>query len=201
MIIQVGQLVHPEVGVDEALSPGGYQEVDVVAVLLILAAALLGDEEESLPVLELHCAAEEEVRVDLPLEEVVGAEDGGAVVGLQPLHVEGGVQPLVVEVEGLDVRLEANTRVSHFMIGKYASQQIQYLHMTECLPKVLSDVELLLGVLEVMNEEQLVVGLVELDEFRDELEVVRGEGRPAVRRREDVLVKGVCTNWTFWKGY
>ena len=48
-----------------------------------------------------------------------------------------------------------------------------------------------------MDEEQLVVGLVELDELRDELEVVRGEGRPAVRRREDVLVKGVCTNWTF----
>ena len=73
--------------------------------------------------------------------------------------------------------------------------------MAERLPEVLGDVELLLGVLQVVDEEQLVVGLVELDELRDELEVVRGEGRPAVRRREDVLVKGVCTNWTFWKGY
>ena len=111
MIVQVGQILHPEVGVDESLAPGGDQEVNVV-VLFILAAALLGDEEEALPVLELHGAAEEEVRVDLALEEVVGAEDGGAVVGLQPLHVEGGVQPLVVEVEGLDVRLEAKMCVT-----------------------------------------------------------------------------------------
>ena len=73
---------------------------------------LLCDEEEALPVLELCGAAKEDVRVDLALEEVVGAEDGGAVVGLQPLDVEGGVQPLVVEVEGLDVRLEAQICVS-----------------------------------------------------------------------------------------
>ena len=73
---------------------------------------LLCDEEVALPVLELCGAAEEDVRVDLALEEVVGAEDGGAVVGLQPLHVEGGVQPLVVEVEGLDVRLEVKSSIT-----------------------------------------------------------------------------------------
>ena len=66
--------------------------------------------------------------------------------------------------------------------------------MAEGLPEVLGDVEPLLRVLQVVHEEQFVVRLVELDELRDELEVVRGERRAAVRRREEVLVQRVCNH-------
>ena len=86
--------------------------VMIAMVTIVFTVSLLCDEEETLPVLELLGAAEEDVRVDLALEEVVGAEDGGAVVGLQPLDVEGGVQSLVVEVERLDVRLQARLCVT-----------------------------------------------------------------------------------------
>ena len=58
---------------------------------------------------------------------------------------------------------------------------LKYLHMAERFPEVLGDVEPLLCVLQVVHEEQLVVGLVELDQLGDELEVVRGERCPAVR--------------------
>ena len=66
--------------------------------------------------------------------------------------------------------------------------------MAERLPKVLGDVEPLLRVLQVVHEEQFVVGFVELDELRDELKVVRDKRQPAIRRREEVLVQRVCNH-------
>ena len=63
--------------------------------------------------------------------------------------------------------------------------------MAESFPKILGDVEPLLRVLQIVDEEQFVVGPVELDELRNELEVVRGERRPAVRRRVEMLVQRV----------
>ena len=67
-----------------------------------------------------------------------------------------------------------------------------HLYVAECLSEVLSHVELLSLVLKVVYEEQFVVVLVELNELRYKLEVVRSERRSTVRRREEVLVKCVC---------
>ena len=114
VVVQIGQVVHPEVGMDEALASGRDQEVDMITVLLavVVFGRLLCDEEETFPILELLSAAEEDMRVDLALEKVVRAEDGGSIIGLQPLDVEGGVQSLVVEVERLDISLESKLSVT-----------------------------------------------------------------------------------------
>ena len=121
VVVEVGHGVGgagAKVGVDEPLAAGRDEEVDVaVALATLLLGLLLGDEEEPLSVFELFRAAEEDVSVDLALEEVVGAEDGGAVVRLQPLDVERGFGTLVVKVEGLNVRLETKIAV-HLRLNK-----------------------------------------------------------------------------------